>query len=90
MSNRRRARGAVSPSAAVPASVQQETVAAQTPVRAGWRRFPIWAWVLIFVVPLALSEYMFYVGGRSATMVLFPIVWVGFWVALWYRSAKGR
>ncbi|RLC69585.1 MAG: hypothetical protein DRI52_08605 [Chloroflexi bacterium] len=47
---------------------------------------PLWGWVLIFLVPLAISEYMFYVVGRWASMILFPIVWVGFWIAIMQRS----
>lgn len=68
------------------AGADSETSGAKTPAGTGWGRFPIWAWVLIFIVPLVLSEYMFYVGGRTASMVMFPIAWVGFWAVLVYRS----
>lgn len=47
---------------------------------------PLWGWILIFLVPLVLSEYMFYVAGRIASMIIFPIAWIGFWVALMQRS----
>ena len=40
------------------------------------------AWALVFILPLALSEYMFYVGGRTANMVMFPIAWAGFWITI--------
>ncbi len=72
--------------ATAPAAADQKAAAPTTPPRTGWRRFPIWAWALIFVVPLVLSEFMFYQAGRTVNMVLFPIVWAGFWAALWYRS----
>ena len=68
------------------ADASQKAVAAKAPARIGWRRFPIWAWVLIFVIPLVLSEFMFYQVGRTLNMVLFPIVWAGFWATIWYRS----
>jgi hypothetical protein len=47
---------------------------------------PLWGWALIFVVPLVLSEYMFYRVGRTASMVLFPIAWVAFWITLMQRG----
>jgi hypothetical protein len=50
----------------------------------GW--IPLWGWVLIFLVPLALSEYMFYVAGRTASLVLFPLAWIGFWYVMMWRS----
>jgi hypothetical protein len=50
----------------------------------GW--IPLWGWVLIFLVPLALSEYMFYVADRTASMILFPVAWIGFWYMMMRRS----
>jgi len=47
---------------------------------------PLWGWVLIFLLPLITSEYMFYVAGRWASMILFPIVWIGFWVSIMHRA----
>lgn len=47
---------------------------------------PPWAWALIFLVPLLASEYMFYRVGRTASMILFPIAWVAFWITLMQRS----
>jgi len=41
---------------------------------------------LIFLVPLVLSEYMFYRVGRTASMILFPIAWVAFWITLMQRN----
>ncbi len=74
--------------AAVQASTDQKAAVVSKPARAGWRRLPVWGWALIFLLPLILSEIMFYQAGRALNMVLFPIVWAGFWVALWYRSAR--
>jgi hypothetical protein len=47
---------------------------------------PPWGWVLIFLVPLLLSEYMFYRVGRTASMIIFPLAWVAFWITLMQRS----
>jgi hypothetical protein len=47
---------------------------------------PAWGWVLIFAVPLVLSEYMFYRVGRRISMVLFPIFWIGFWYTVMRRG----
>ncbi|MCD6344440.1 MAG: hypothetical protein J7M17_02380 [Anaerolineae bacterium] len=55
--------------------------------QASWSdRIPRWGWVLIFLVPLVLSEFMFYTVGRRVSMILFPIAWIGFWGALMWRS----
>ena len=83
MSKRGRNRGAVAKDTAARTGDDQEAV--ETMAKTGWRRFPIWAWALIFIVPLALSEYMFYMAGRTASVVLFPIVWIGFWIMLAIR-----
>jgi len=53
------------------------------------RRFewiPLWGWILVFLVPLALSEYMFYAAERYASMAIFPVVWIGFWAIMMERS----
>jgi hypothetical protein len=47
---------------------------------------PLWGWVLVFLVPLALSEYMFYVADRTVSMVIFPLAWIGFWYVMMRRS----
>jgi len=47
---------------------------------------PLWFWILIFLLPLIASELMFYIAGRKISMILFPVVWIGFWVALLQRS----
>ena len=47
---------------------------------------PRWGWVLIFLVPLVLSEFMFYTVGRRVSMILFPLAWIGFWGAIMWRS----
>ncbi len=56
----------------------------EQPRKFGW--IPLWGWVLIFLVPLIFSEYMFYVVDRVASMIIFPIVWIGFWLAMMQRS----
>lgn len=47
---------------------------------------PLWGWVLIFILPLLLSEFMFYVAGRLFSLIAFPIAWVAFWWIIMYRS----
>jgi hypothetical protein len=47
---------------------------------------PLWGWILIFIGPLVLSEFMFYMAGRTASMILFPVAWIGFWIAIMHRS----
>ena len=47
---------------------------------------PLWGWILIFLVPLAFSEYMFYVAGRRLSMVLFAVAWIGFWITIMQRA----
>ena len=49
-------------------------------------RIPLWGWVLIFLVPLILSEFMFYQAGRLPSMIMFPLAWIGFWAAMMQRS----
>lgn len=48
--------------------------------------FPLWVWALIFILPLALSEFMFYRVDRIFSMIAFPVAWVGFWWAMMARS----
>ena len=50
----------------------------------GW--IPLWGWILIFVAPLAMSEFMFYRAGRTVSMILFPVAWIGFWITIMHRS----
>ena len=50
----------------------------------GW--IPLWGWILIFIVPLVISEYMFYQVGRTVNMILFPLAWVGFWYIIMQRA----
>ncbi|MGA9350637.1 MAG: hypothetical protein WBW48_17790 [Anaerolineae bacterium] len=49
-------------------------------------RIPLWGWILIFLVPLVASEFMFYQAGRLLSMVIFPLAWIGFWAAMMHRS----
>ena len=41
---------------------------------------------MIFLVPLILSELLFYRVGRTVSMILFPIAWIGFWVSVMHRG----
>lgn len=90
MSRQGRKRSAAVKETAAQTSVGEGAMPDNTPTKTGWKRLPPWAWVLVFILPLALSEYMFYMGGRTANMVMFPIAWVGFWVTIWYRSRTKR
>jgi hypothetical protein len=47
---------------------------------------PLWGWVLIFLVPLIVSEIMFWNVGRIPSMIMFPIAWIGFWYVTMERS----
>lgn len=56
---------------------------------------PLWGWLLIFLVPLILSEYMFYIVGRLFNLIAFPIAWISFWIVImwlsdWKIFKKGR
>jgi hypothetical protein len=71
----------------VPPSTSQEAAPCAEEKRRrkfGW--IPLWGWILIFVMPLVISEYMFYMVGRTANMILFPIAWIGFWIVIMSRS----
>ena len=56
----------------------------QTSTACEW--IPLWGWVLIFLVPLIASEFMFWNVGKTPSMIIFPIAWTGFWVAMMQRS----
>lgn len=47
---------------------------------------PLWGWILIFLVPLIVSEIMFWNVGRIPSMIMFPIAWIGFWYVTMERS----
>lgn len=71
----------------VPPSTSQE--AAPPPEETRRRKFgwiPLWGWILIFVMPWVVSEGMFYMAGRTANMIPFPLAWIGFWIAIMWRS----
>jgi len=51
-----------------------------------FERIPLWGWVLIFLLPLIASEFMFYRVGRWPSMIIFPLAWIGFWAAMMQRS----
>ena len=65
-----------------PATTPQEKE--EQPNKSG--RTPLWLVALAFLVPLILSELMFYAVGRIASMILFPVAWIGLWALLMYRS----
>jgi hypothetical protein len=56
------------------------------PTSTAFQWIPLWGWVLIFLVPLLYSEFMFWKVGRTFSMILFPIAWVGFWYVMMQRS----
>jgi len=56
----------------------------EQPGKFGW--IPLWGLILLFLAPLVISEIMFYTAGRRVSMILFPIAWIGFWVAMMHRS----
>lgn len=58
----------------------------QTETGGGFQWVPLWGWILVFLVPLAASEYMFWRVGRIPSMIMFPIAWIGFWYAMLERS----
>jgi hypothetical protein len=47
---------------------------------------PLWGWILIFLVPLLVSEFMFWNVRRTFSMILFPVAWTGFWYVMMQRS----
>jgi hypothetical protein len=81
-SKKRRTKGSPSNQGqrATPGTQDQE----EEPRKFEW--IPPWGWILIFVVPLVLSEFMFYRVGRWPSMILFPVAWIGLWVTLMQRS----
>jgi hypothetical protein len=50
----------------------------QVETRAAFGWIPLWGWALIFLVPLILSELIFWNVGKIASMIIFPIAWIGF------------
>lgn len=60
---------------------QQQT---ETDVAFQW--IPIWGWAIIFLVPLILSEFMFWKVGKVVNMILFPIAWIGFFYVMMERA----
>ena len=49
-------------------------------------QIPLWGWILIFLVPLIASEFMFCRVEKWHSMVIFPLAWIGFWAAMMQRS----
>lgn len=71
------------------APLSTDPEAAPRPEEARRRKFawiPLWGWILIFIMPLVVSEGMFYVAGRTVNMILFPLAWIGFWIVIMSRS----
>jgi hypothetical protein len=81
MAKRKRQQNIVLPSTSQEAAPRPEE---GKPRKFDW--IPLWGWVLIFIVPLVVSEGMFYMAGRTVNMVLFPLAWIGFWIAIMSRS----
>jgi len=42
--------------------------------------------MLLFLVPLLVSEYMFFRVDRWFNMIAFPLAWFGFWYTVLRRS----
>jgi hypothetical protein len=59
---------------------------AQETASSAFQWIPLWGWALIFLVPLLVSEFMFWNVGKTYSMILFPIAWIGFWYAMMQRS----
>ncbi|HEX2988551.1 MAG TPA: hypothetical protein VHS06_10315 [Chloroflexota bacterium] len=57
---------------------------AQPPTK-NFRGIPLWGWILIFLLPLVMSEFMFSRAGRTSSAILFPIVWIAFWFVMMMR-----
>lgn len=54
------------------------------PRKFGW--IPLWGWMLLFLVPLLVSEYMFFRVDRWFSMIAFPLAWFGFWYIMLRQS----
>jgi hypothetical protein len=67
-------------------STKQEAAPPLEEKRCKFSWIPLWGWILIFIMPLVISEYMFYQVGRTVNMILFPLAWVGFWFIIMQRS----
>ncbi|MGD9001268.1 MAG: hypothetical protein PVF04_01290 [Anaerolineae bacterium] len=67
-----------------PQGTEQERVQEKASPAFQW--IPLWGWVLIFLLPLLVSEFMFWNVGRILSMILFPIAWTGFWYVMMQRS----
>ncbi len=61
-------------------STRRSGIARQPPQR------PWWFWAATIALPLVMSEIMFYMAGRWLSMWIFPLVWLGFWMAIGYRA----
>jgi hypothetical protein len=38
-----------------------------------------WIRLLVFLIPLIASEFMFYRIGRGWSLIVFPVAWLGYW-----------
>jgi polyferredoxin len=72
--------------AGLPSTRQEAAPPLEEKRRRKFSWIPLWGWVLIFLVPLVISEVMFYMVGRTVNMILFPLAWVGFWFIIMQRS----
>ncbi|MGD8967046.1 MAG: hypothetical protein PVI07_06025 [Anaerolineae bacterium] len=64
----------------------ESKVEQQSNTSTAFRWIPLWGWALIFLLPLLISEFMFWNVGRTFSMILFPVAWVGFWYVMMQRS----
>lgn len=58
----------------------------QAETNAAFQWIPRWGWAVIFLVPLIISEFMFWNVGKIPSMIIFPVAWIGFWYAMMARS----
>jgi hypothetical protein len=64
----------------------ESKVEEQSGTSGAFQWIPLWGWALIFLVPLLVSEFMFWNVRRTSSMILFPIAWIGFWYVMMQRS----
>ncbi|MGD2103764.1 MAG: hypothetical protein PVJ55_01435 [Anaerolineae bacterium] len=58
----------------------------QAETGAAFQWIPLWGWAILFLVPLILSEFMFWKVDKIVSMILFPIAWIGFWYVMMGRA----
>jgi hypothetical protein len=76
--------GKASPASSVQSN--SSTPEENQPRKFGW--IPLWGWMLLFLVPLLVSEYMFFRVDRWFNIIAFPLAWFGFWYIMLRRSGS--